>query len=70
MFLINLWILKERKNLILTKNKFKKMNSYTSDQWRNIHSGTAKQMHYLNDHIESMEKTYERHMKKGEHMLK
>ncbi|KGO31775.1 hypothetical protein ACKP2L_01435 [Oenococcus alcoholitolerans] len=53
----------------MNKEKFVKQSSYTASQWRSIHSGTAKQMDYLNKHVESMEATYERHMPGNEHML-
>lgn len=49
--------------------KFVKRDQYTAEEWRDIHSGTAQQMDYLNKHIESMENTYERHMPGGDHML-
>ncbi|EHN58880.1 hypothetical protein [Oenococcus kitaharae] len=49
--------------------KFVKRGHYTAEELRDIHSGTAQQMDYLNKHIESMEQTYERHMPSGDHML-
>lgn len=53
----------------MDKEKFRKQDHYTAEEWRKIHSGTAKEMDYLNQHIETMEQAYERHMTGNEHML-
>ncbi len=53
----------------MDREKFRKQDHYTAEERRNIHSGIAQQMDYLNQHIESMEHAYERHMASGEHML-